>query len=188
MRPPSSCLLCSLTGAWLSPQMPGGLPGLRWGSSSSRGLVYPPQQVTREGQERRPLPPLCPDRSGRGARSRSRGKGPASKRTAQCHGCSQLAPCLSRLPIAALPPSSSLHAFLSQHSHLFSSCPPLSFNSPLSFSFYLSPPFSSLSFLPSFLSMGLAPCCSCCVSGSVSLRLCPLMSSRSLSGPGPAEG
>lgn len=81
------------------------------------GLVYPPQQVAREGQERRPLPPLCPE-----ARSRSRSKGPA----AQCHGCSasprpapsaclsppflRLALCMPSFPCSplALPPASPL--------------------------------------------------------------------------------
>lgn len=150
MRPsPSSRLVCSLTAVWLSPQTPGWLPGLRWGSTPPGGLVYPPQQVAWEGQERRPLPPLCPDRSGRRARSRSRGKGSASKRTAQCHGCSQLAPC-PVLPAYRRPSSLSLSARLPLPAlpSLFI-LPPLSFNSPLSSSFYLSPPFSSL--FPSFL-------------------------------------
>lgn len=122
--------------------------------------------------------------------SRSRGKG------RQPAGCTMprllpARPCPVRVPglSACRRPSSlsSPHAFLSLLAHLFSSCPlfPLILPSPFLFISILR---FLLSFPPSFLSMGLAPCLSCCVSGSVSLRLCPLVSSRSLSGPGPAEG
>lgn len=93
--------------------------------------------------------------------------------------------CLSPpfLPLALCTPSSPCSPFS------FHLAPPLSFNSPLSFFFFfISILRFLLSFPPSFLSLGLAPCFSCYVSGSVSLRLCPLMSSRSLPGPGPAEG
>lgn len=112
------------------------------------GLVGPPQQVTREGPERRPLPPLCPDRSGRRARSWSRGKGPASQRTAQCHGCSQLAP-WPVLPASRRPSSLTLSACLPLPAlpSLFISGPPFPLMLPSPF--YLNPPFSSL--FPSFL-------------------------------------
>lgn len=150
LRPPSSCLLSSLARAWLSPQPPGWLPGLRRGSTSPGGLVYPPQQVAREGPERRPLSPLCPDRSGRRALSRVPRQRPGKQ--ADC-----TMPRL--LPARALPrPACLSPPFLPHTPRMPSSpcspisfhlVPPLSFNSPLSFSFYPSPPFSSLSLLPS---------------------------------------
>lgn len=152
--------------------------------------MSPPQQVAREGQERRPLPPLCPDRSGRRAQSQSRGKGPASQRVAQCHGCSvSPRPAPSCLPVAALPPTlSACLPFLALPS--LSSCLP-SFLSFFPLSFILTR--FLLSFPPSFLPFSLGTwrrasvLLSQAVSGSVSLRLCPLMSSWSQSGPGPSE-
>ena len=136
---------------------------------------------------------MCPDRSGRSARSWSRGKGPASQRAAQCHGCSASPrPARSCLPVTALPPARSLHAFLSLLSPSFHPASPLFCNSPLFLSFILIR--FLFSFPPSFLPSSLWAWCrasvllSQAVSGSVCLRLCPLMSSWSQSGPRPSEG
>lgn len=149
--------------------------------------MYPPELVPQEGQEKRPLPPLCPDRSGCCARSRSHCKGPASKRTAQCHGCSiSSRPAPSCLPacllITALLWASYLYAFLSLLSFQLTFLP---FFSPTSFLFIL-----ILCFLLSFLGPGALFQLVCFrLSGSQSLSgsvpWCPL--GRSLA-RGPAEG
>lgn len=113
------------------------------------------------------------------------GKGPASERTAQCHGCSASShPTPSCLPITALPPSRSLHAFLSLLPSLFILPPVFSFPPSLfHFNFPLFPPslpsfFPSFfpSFRPSFLCMGLVLCFTCSVSGCLGLILSQALS------------
>lgn len=129
------------------PQLPARPPGLKWGSTS-QGPSVPTGAGRGEGQERRPLPPLCPDRSGRCAWSLS----PAKARQASgLHNAMAAPPAPSTpscLPITALPLSRSLHASFPCSPVSFHLASPLFLNSPLS-PFYPNPPFSS--FLPFFL-------------------------------------
>lgn len=177
----------------LSSSLLGGCLG-RDGVLHPRGLVYPPQQVAWEGQERRPLPPLCPDRSGRCAPELVPRQRPG--KLADCtmpRLLRQPAPC-PVLPACRRPSSGSLSARLPFPTLLSPFILPPLFSLILPSLLFIQILRFLLSFPPPFLPSSPWAWCrvsdvlSQAVSGSVSHRLCPLMSSWSQSGPGPAEG
>lgn len=122
------------------------------------------------------------------------GASPAAK-ARQARDCTmprllrELAPGPSCLPISALPPTHSLHAFLSLLSYLLFILSPL-FTLILPSLVVVFKSQSSVFFSPSLLPSSLWAWrrVSVVLSQAVSLRLCPLTSSWSQSGPGPAEG
>lgn len=125
------------------------------GFSTTGRPSVPPQRVVQEGQERRPLPPLCLDRSGCRSPEPVPRQRPGKPGTAQCHGCSASSP----LPRPAFLSPPFLRLTLCTPSFpcypiCFSSVSPLSLNSPLSLLLlllFLNPSPLCSSLLPSFL-------------------------------------